>query len=133
MFRYERKLESLLKILHRLNQKAGKGVPIIVEGKNDLVALSKLGVKGEVICVKNSSQIIVDVLDSVQSKEVILFVDFDYAGVSLAKDVSRYLEGKSIKVDSVFWRKIGSLVRRDVRDVEGLPSYLEKLKKRIAY
>ena len=59
-----------------------------------------------------------------------LFVDFDEAGVSLARDITVCLEGKGVKVNSIFWREIGSLVRRDVKDVEGVPSFLEKLKKR---
>jgi len=129
----ERKFESLTKLLQRLSVKAGKGVPIIVEGKKDLAALRKLGVEGRIICAKNSRQVFVDFLDRVQSREVILFVDFDEGGVSLAKEITQYLPGKGVKVDSVFWRSIRSLVRRDVRDVEGLPSYLEKLKKRVVY
>ena len=44
--------------------------------------------------------------------------------------ITQYLEEKRVKVNSVFWRKLSGLVRRDVKDIEGIPSYLEKLKKR---
>jgi hypothetical protein len=38
------------------------------------------------------------------------------------------LEHRRVKVNLVFWRMIRALVRRDVKDVEGLPSYIESLK-----
>lgn len=129
----ERKLELLTKLLQKLCMSGEKGVPIIVEGKKDLAALRKLGVDGRIVCVKSSGKVLVDLLDAVQSDEVALFVDFDDSGVSLAKGITQYLEGRGVKVNSVFWREARSLVRRDVSEVEGFPSYLEKLKKRVAH
>jgi len=128
----ERKLELLTKMLQRLCLKGDRGVPLIVEGKKDLSALRKLGINGKIICVKNTGKILVDLLDEIQSEEVTLLVDFDDSGMSLAKDIMQYLQGKGVKVDSVFWKETRSLVRKDVSEVEGVPSYLEKLKKRIA-
>ncbi|MFH0897874.1 MAG: toprim domain-containing protein [Candidatus Bathyarchaeota archaeon] len=127
----ERKLDLLTKIFQKLCMNSEKGVPIVVEGKKDLAALRKLGVNGSVICVKSSGKVLVDLLDNVRSDEVALFVDFDNSGVSLAKDITQYLEGRGVKVNSVLWRKARSLVRRDVCEVEGFPTYLEKLKKRV--
>lgn len=126
-----RKLELLTKLLQRFSVKAAGGALIIVEGIKDKTALEELGILGNVICVKNSSQVTVDLLDGIRSKEIILFVDFDEGGVTLAKEITYYLEGKGIKVDSILWRRIKSIVRRDLKDVEGFPSYLEKLKKRV--
>lgn len=129
----ERKLELLAKLLQKLCMQGERGAPIIVEGKKDLAALRKLGFEGRIICVKNSGKALVDLLDEVQSDEVTLFVDFDDNGVSLAKSITQYLEGRGVKVDSIFWRKARSLIGRDVCEVEGFPSYLEKLKKRVAH
>jgi len=119
----------LSELLQKLGSKGEKGIPIIVEGKKDLSALRRLGIKGKILCIKNSRKVFVDFLDGVQSGEVILFVDFDDSGLTLAKGITRYLEEKGVKVDSTLWRKARSLVRKDVKDVEGVPSYLEKLKK----
>ena len=131
MASFDRKFEKLTKLLKRISVKAAGGIPIIVEGKKDEVALRTLGIEGYVICLKNSKQAMVDLLDNIQSEEIILFVDFDKVGVELMKEITQYLEGKSVNVDFVLWMSIRSLVRRDVKDVEGLPSYLEKLKKRV--
>lgn len=129
----ERKLESITRILEHLAKEVGKGVPIMVEGRKDLHALSKLNIRGRVICVKNSGKVFADLLDSVQSRSIIVFVDFDKSGIYLAKKISTYLERRGVKVNLNFWRRTRALIRRDVKDIEGMPSYLEKLKKRVEY
>lgn len=81
------------------------------------------------MCIKNSGNILYDILDDISSTEIILLVDFDRYGISLAKNITQYLEKKRIKVNTNFWRRLKALVRHDVKDVEGIFSYLEKLKK----
>ncbi len=127
----ERRFRLLTRIIERLILKGDEGIPIMVEGKKDLLALRALGIKGKILCVKNSRENFVDFLDRIRAKEVILLVDFDEGGLSLARDVTRYLEGQGVKINPVFWRGIRSLTRRDIKDIEGLPSYLERLKNRI--
>ena len=129
----ERKFRLLTRLIQRLIATDEEGSPIMVEGKRDLLALRSLGVKGKILCVKNSRENFVDFLDKVQTKEVVLLVDFDKSGSYLAKYITLYLEGRGVKVNSVFWRSIRSLIGRDVKDIEGFPSYLEKLKKRVLY
>lgn len=127
----ERKLKALTEILEKLAKEASRGVPIVVEGRKDREAIERLGIKGRVVEVKSSRQVVVDVLDEVSGGEVILLVDFDRDGVELAKHIISYLESEGVKVDSTYWREIRALVRRDVKDVEGLPSYLEGLKEKV--
>ena len=94
----ERKFELLMKILQKLCKKDERSIPILVEGKKDLSALRRLGIRGEVFCVRNSGKVLVDSLDEVQNEEVILLVDFDEYGIALAKDIIQYLERKGVKV-----------------------------------
>jgi len=124
----ERKLELLQEIFQKLSKKSEE-TAILVEGKKDGSSLRKLGVRGKIICVKNSCKVFSDSLDQIQTGEVILLVDFDDYGKTLAGNITQYLEGKRVKVNSVFWKRIKAIVRKDVKDVEGIPSYLEKLKK----
>ena len=126
----ERKLELLTKLFQNLSIRGEKGIPIVVEGRKDSLTLRKLGVNGKIICIKSSTKVLMDILDDIESREVVLFVDFDDSGVSLARNITQYLEGRGIKVDSIFWNRARSLFRRDIKDVEGFSSYLEKLKKR---
>ncbi len=127
----EQKLESLIHVLEHLSREAKRGVPIIVEGSKDLHALHKLNISGTVICIKNSGKILPDLLDAVQNKSVIVLVDFDKEGITLVKIISTYLEKMGVKVNLTFWRRLKALLKRNVKDVEGLPSYLKSLKKRV--
>ncbi|MCK5402807.1 toprim domain-containing protein [Candidatus Bathyarchaeota archaeon] len=127
----EQKLESLIYVLEHLSREAKRGVPIIVEGSKDLHALHKLNISGTVICIKNSGKILPDLLDAVQNKSVIVLVDFDKEGITLVKIISTYLEKMGVKVNLTFWRRLKALLKRNVKDVEGLPSYLKSLKKRV--
>lgn len=125
----ERRLEELTSLIDRLSEEAAKGVPIIVEGKKDALTLQKLGITGRIICVKVSQKPLHDFLDEAcQGLEVIILTDFDRRGAQLSRAITQYLQGKSVKPNLHFWREIGSLIRRDVKDVEGLASYMEKLK-----
>ena len=127
----ERKHDSLTELLHRLSVEGGSGIPILVEGKKDVHALRRLGVKSEIECVKASTKILIDKLDTIQGDEVIVLVDFDRDGKRLVGRITTYLESQGVKVNLGYWKEMSALVRRDVKEVEGLPSYLEKLKKHI--
>ena len=127
---YERILERLPKTLERLSRKAASGVPIIVEGKKDVAALTRLGIRGTMFTVKDSGEILEDFLDKAPGPEVVVLVDFDEHGTELAKEIAKYLESRKIKADLSIWREVKALARRDVKDIEGLPTYLERLKKK---
>lgn len=127
----ERKYDALNEALVRLAKKADEGVPILVEGTKDLVALERLGIRGKIICVKSSNRVLVDLLDTLKDKETVVLVDFDRTGERLAERIVTYLQRKGVNANSSLWKRIGSLVKHDVKDVEGLPSYLEKIKENL--
>lgn len=124
----KKRLEILQEILQKLAINSKQTV-IIVEGKNDRSSLERLGIKENIFCVKKSGKVLLDIIDQLQNQEVILLLDFDNEGKALTKNITQYLERKKIKVNSVFWKKIKSLVRKDIKDIEGLFTYLEKLKR----
>jgi len=129
----EKKMEKILKLLERLGKETVKGVPIIVEGKNDVHALQKLDVKGDFILAKTAGKSFLDTLSEVEKKEkqeVILLMDFDKRGKEWTKRLTQHLEKMKIKPNSFFWRELLSLVGREVKDVEGLATYMETLRKK---
>ena len=126
-------MEKILKLLERLGKETVKGVPIIVEGKNDVHALQKLDVKGDFILAKAAGKSFLDTLSEVEKKEkqeVILLMDFDKRGKEWTKRLTQHLEKMKIKPNSLFWRELLSLVGREVKDVEGLATYMETLRKK---
>jgi 2,5-diamino-6-(ribosylamino)-4(3H)-pyrimidinone 5'-phosphate reductase len=126
----EKKLEKLVKILEQLKAQATKGTPIIVEGKNDVQSLHKLDITGDLVLAKTSGKSFLDVLNEIelrQKREVILLFDFDRRGREWTRRLAGCLEGVKIVPNLLFWRKLSSLVGRDVKDIEGLATYFETL------
>ena len=129
----EKRLERILKLLERLKEQSAKGTPIVVEGKNDVQALYRLGITGDIILAKTSGKSFLDVLSEIEKKEkreVILLFDFDRRGKEWTRRLARCLEGMKITPNLLFWRMLLGLVGRDVKDIEGLATYLETLKHR---
>ena len=130
----EKKLERILKLLERLATESTKGTPIIVEGRNDINALHKLGLEGDVISAKSSGKSFLDVLGEVEGKgkrEVILLMDFDRHGKEWTNRLARRLEEMKITPNLLFWKELLGLVGHDVKDIEGLATYLGTLRKKV--
>lgn len=130
----QRKAEKLAQLLERLVAEATKSTLIVVEGRNDIEALKELTIQGNIISVKTAGRSFLDVLTEIEEQnvsKVILLLDFDRRGREWTKRLKQRLEEKRIKVDISFWNKLRALVRHDIKDVEGLPTYLKTLKKRI--
>jgi len=129
----EKRLEKIHKLLERLEKKSTKDTPIVVEGKNDIQALHRLGITGDIILAKTSGKSFFDVLREIEKRErheVILLFDFDRRGKEWTRRMARSLEGMKITPNLIFWRKLLGLVGRDIKDIEGLATYLETLKKK---
>jgi 5S rRNA maturation endonuclease (ribonuclease M5) len=130
----EKKLEKILKLLERLTKESTKGTPIIVEGRNDVNALHELGLQGDIISAKSSGKSFLDVLGEVEGRgkrEVILLLDFDRHGKEWTNRLARRLEEMRITPNLLFWKGLLGLVGRDVKDIEGLATYLETLRKKV--
>jgi len=129
----KKRVEKVLRLLDRLARESAKGTPIIVEGRKDVNTLRDLAIKGDIISAKTSGRSLLDVLVEVEKRskhEVILLMDFDRRGKEWTKHLTQHFEKMRIKPNLFFWRGLLSLVGRDVRDIEGLATYLENLKKK---
>jgi 5S rRNA maturation endonuclease (ribonuclease M5) len=130
----ERKLEEMQHIIENLIAEATNGTPIIVEGLRDRESLERLEVKGDVISVKTSGKTLLDTLQEIEDRnkdEVILLMDFDRRGKEMTAHLIKNLEKSRIKTNLVFWKKLSGLVGRDVKDIEGLATYIQTLIKKI--
>ena len=128
------KMETILEILDRLAKESTKGTPIIVEGINDVDALRQLSIKGQIMPAKASRKNLIDILDEVVNTgnaEVILLMDFDRRGKEWTKRIATHLQESKIKPNMFFWKKLLKLIGRNVKDIEGLATYLETLKKKV--
>lgn len=132
--RLKEKEERILQTLERLAQKSTKGIPIIVEGKKDVDTLRTLAIDGKIVEAKTSGKCMLDVVSEIEAsgtREAILLLDFDRRGREWTKHLKQHLEKMRIKPNTVIWKKLRSIVGREVKDVEGLSSYMETLKRKI--
>jgi len=91
-------------------------------------------VKGKIISAKTGGKSFLDVISEVEksgAREVILLLDFDRRGKELTKRLKQDLEKAKIKPNLTFWIKISGLVGKEVKDIEGLATYMETLKRKI--
>ena len=132
--RLKNKEEKLLKILTSLAEESMNGIPIIVEGKKDFMALRKLGVQGIIITVKTKGKSFLDTISEIQQtsiSEVILFLDFDKRGKEATRCLQQNLEHLKIRNNLTFWHELSNLTSKEVQYIESLPVYLCNLRKRI--
>ena len=126
--------EKILRLLEKMALENTKGVPVVVEGLNDVDALRQLGIKGIIVSSKTSGKSFLDILTEIEAlnvHKVILLLDFDRRGVEWTHKRKQHLEKTKITPNLNFWNELYGLAGRDVKDIEGLPTYLETLKKRI--
>lgn len=129
------KEEKLLQVLERLTNKNAEGIPIVVEGEKDTETLRALTIEGKIIEAKTAGKSILDVICEVEEcnkQEVILLLDFDRRGREWTRRLKQYLEKMRIKPNLFFWERLSSIVGNEVKDVEGLDSYMKTLKRKIA-
>jgi len=130
----QEKEEKILRVLECLAEESAKATLIIVEGKNDIEALRVLGVEGKIISAKTGGKSILDVISEVEkctAKEVIMLLDFDRRGKEWTKRLKQNLEKAKTKINITFWSRLLELVGTEVKDIEGLATYMETLKRKI--
>lgn len=130
----KRKLDGLIELFEGLAEEAKKGTPIVVEGPSDVNALRSMGLEGNFLCIKATRKSLFEFSRGLQKyPKIIILTDFDRRGVLTAKNLIKYLEKKKVKVNLFFWKKMRRLVKKDVKDVQGMPSYIETLKRRTSF
>ena len=119
-----RKLEYLITRLIESNQE----VPIIVEGKEDVKCLRKLGLKGLILKVhtgKTLHELCNDLSD--RYSRVILLMDWDRKGQQIHEQLVRDLDSNWMPYDPIR-QGLKSLCPPDIQEVEQLDRHLQGLK-----
>lgn len=121
-------LEELEEALSDLREE-NETTPIIVEGEKDIAALRTLEVTGEIIPF-NKGKSVSDFCDAIIQKhrKIILLTDWDRRGGRLCLQLKKNLENR-IEID-VSYRGVFAK-RCPCRTVEGMPSWLATLRKKV--
>lgn len=101
-------------------------IPIIVEGRLDVVALKKIGFSGEIIHLPKNKTIINFSYSLTKYREVILLMDWDRKGKRLTSILEKYLITEGIRVNLKLWKLLNT-INSETSNVEGLPAFMEKI------
>ena len=125
---YKKTLEELENALQELSV-MGKSIPILVEGEKDVAALVLLGINGRIIPI-NSGKSITDLCDWIAKNWdcIIILTDWDKQGGRLKRRIMENLQGRTSCITE--FRELFAK-NSTVKVLEGLPSYLQTLKKKI--
>jgi 2,5-diamino-6-(ribosylamino)-4(3H)-pyrimidinone 5'-phosphate reductase len=124
----ERRFEAVTELIGTVVTNSRRGVPVIVEGPNDVKTLRKLGITGPIFCAKSRRLGLADFLDSIATNpEVIILTDFDKEGRALAWRLRKDLMQMRVKVNVEIWKQLKALARSEMVGIENLGKYLERL------
>jgi 5S rRNA maturation endonuclease (ribonuclease M5) len=127
-------MEKVQLLIEKLVTDSAKGCLIIVEGQKDHRALRQLGINGKILTAKTSRKSFLDLTAEIEKQscpQVILLLDFDRRGKELTKRLIQHLETVRMKTNTDYWKELQVLVGRDIKDIEGLPSYIQTLNEKL--
>jgi 5S rRNA maturation endonuclease (ribonuclease M5) len=114
--------------MDRVAYESDRGGTIVVEGLKDRKSLRKLGIKGPIFCLQSSRRNALGFAEELQDgQDVLVLTDFDREGVSLARRLTRILNSRRIRTNLSLWQALRHLTRSDVRSIEELPKYHQRL------
>jgi 5S rRNA maturation endonuclease (ribonuclease M5) len=117
-------LERINEFIRSLNHESEKGSIIVVEGKRDSEALSKLGFVGTVT-EYNRFKGVLNFVDShqIRDKKIILLLDMDRTGKYLTSRLVSLLQQRGNNVNLNYKKKLCEITNGKVRHIEDIGSY----------
>jgi len=124
----EVRFEKLQKLIDRLSDESQKGSVIVVEGIRDRDSLRKIGITGRILCLQSSRKNAFGFVEELRGVgDVIVLTDFDREGTFLARRLARILNAERMRGNLILWRDLRRLTRSDIRSIEELPKYYQRL------
>jgi 5S rRNA maturation endonuclease (ribonuclease M5) len=120
--------ESLEELIASLVEASEDGAAIIVEGVRDEQSLRDLGVKGAIVRAARRPALEVAEEAARDYKEVVILTDWDRAGEELARKMEQHFQGTGSRVDFETRERLKRMVRRDIKDVESLSRFVERVR-----
>lgn len=122
------RLEEVQAIIGEITELAKNGAVLLVEGKRDRDSLISLGIRGEII--QTSQKQLFNLAESLarEKRQVIVLSDWDERGDEVARQVETYLKADGVQPKCELRESLKSLVKKEIKDVESLYSYVERLK-----
>ncbi|MEM4262854.1 MAG: toprim domain-containing protein [Thermoplasmata archaeon] len=127
------RLEMLEEMIEELERRSASE-PIIVEGPRDVRAMRELGITGIVKSI-NTGNSLVNFCAALAAEHdrFIIMTDWDRKGGHIAQLLRKGFEAADAKYDDALRRKIANLTKKELKDIEGFPAYLDRLRKSVEH
>ncbi len=122
------RLESIEEIILELQALADTGAIIVVEGRRDVASLRQLGINGEIRLASQQPLLEFTEQLSKSGKEIIVLTDWDKRGGMMARKIIDDLLFYGITPNTDIRSRIGILVRKRIKDIESLNSYVSRMR-----
>ena len=116
----ESEIAEIKKFMDLLNSQ--KDSVVVVEGKRDSAALTKLGYSGKILEFHKFNGMIKFTDSAAKYRKIILLLDGDRKGKYLTKKIIELLERRT-KIDLLFKKKLVSITKGKIRFIEQLVCY----------
>lgn len=121
-------LERLRNFVGMLNEESENGSVIVVEGRRDAEALSRIGFTGSAAVFHNFKGI-ADFLDCHDDadRKIILLLDMDRTGKHLTSRLISQLQSRRHNVSLFYKKRLARITYGKIRHVEDLVSYAPRM------
>jgi 5S rRNA maturation endonuclease (ribonuclease M5) len=121
-------LDALEELIASLLDASCQGAAIIVEGRRDLQALRALGLPGPVIMASRRSALDLAEDAARNYPHIILLTDWDDKGDEMCRTLERHLRSAGSRPDGEIRSRLKKLVKKEIKDVESLSQYIERMR-----
>jgi len=121
-------LEALEELIASLLDASYQGAAIIVEGRRDEQALRALGLPGPVIMASRRSALDLAEDAARNYPQIILLTDWDRKGDEMCSTIERHLRSVGSRPDREIRSRLKKLVKKEIKDVESLSQYTERMR-----
>ncbi len=118
--------EKIDKLLTDLQHEMDEGIPIIVEGRNDVKALHEAGINGKIFTLSSTSMNELAEKIARKNSEVIILTDFDDFGKKAAEKLKDFFLNEAVKPNMAYRKRFKRLL--GITYFEDLPTLLEQEK-----
>jgi 5S rRNA maturation endonuclease (ribonuclease M5) len=121
-------VEALEELIGALLEASDRGAAIIVEGRRDRESLRALGALGPIIMA--SQKPLLSLAEDVagEHREIIVLTDWDEKGEEMALQIEKHLRCSGSRGDVEIRSRLKRLVKKEIKDVESLSRYVERMR-----
>ncbi len=108
--------------------RAEMGAIILVEGIRDRASMESLGIRDNIVMTSQETLFNLAERVSRRSADIIVLTDWDERGEEVARTAETDLMSNGSKPDMEPRKKLRVLTKKEVKDIEGLHGYIERLR-----